>query len=193
MAIHEIKLYGRGGQGILTAGELLARASILKGLYAQSIPAFGPERRGGPSICSLRISEEPILLRCGVMNPKVVCIFDPSIWHFINVLAGFQEGGTLIFNSRRDPRDIEKELKRGKHGYSLSANDYKLFAVDATEIAVKNLGKPITNTAMMGAFSRATGLVDMYSIEEVMSREFPEAFTENMKAAKEGYASLRKI
>ena len=115
--MHEIKLAGRGGQGIVTAGDLLGRAAVLEGKFAQSIPTFGPERRGALSSCTLRISEAEILLKCSSTRPHVLLVLDPTIWHHFNVLLGLESGGTMVFNTASSPEEVQAELAEGKHGY----------------------------------------------------------------------------
>ena len=188
--IKEIRLQGRGGQGIVTAGDLLGKAAIIEGKFAQSIPTFGPERRGALSSCSLRISNRSILLKCSSTMADVLCLFDPTIWHFINITAGFVENGTLIFNTTKSPEEIRDELTSGKYGYTLTANQYTVFTVDATSIALEVMGKAITNTAMMGAFAKATGLVQMESVSSVLNEKFGDRADINIEMAKKAYESL---
>lgn len=191
--VHEIKLHGRGGQGIVTAGELLARAAVIEGAYAQSIPSFGAERRGGPSTSSLRISGEPILLKCDTKRPATVGVFDPTIWRFVNVLAGAGDGVQLLFNTPRTPAEIEQELLAGALPYKLTLGRYAIHTVDATGIAIKHLGRPITNTAMMGALSTATGVVKMASVLAVIRERFPKAQAQNVAACEACVAGLRTL
>ncbi len=187
----EIRLQGRGGQGIVTAGELLGKAAILEGKFAQSIPTFGPERRGALSSCSLRISNQPILLRCSSTKANVICLFDPTIWHFVNITAGFVENGLLIFNATKSPEVINEELVSGKYGYALTTQNYSLHTVDATGIALEIMGKAITNTAMIGAFARATGLIQMKSVEIVLKEKFGNRAVINIRSANKAYEDLK--
>ena len=190
--IKEIRLQGRGGQGVVTAGELLGKVAILEGKFAQSIPTFGPERRGALSTCSLRISNRPILLKCSSTIADVICLFDPTIWHFINITAGFVENGLLIFNTTKSPEEINKELITGKYGYSLTSRNYSVFTVDATGIALEIMGKAITNTAMMGAFTKATGLVQTESVKSVLKEKFGDRADINIQSAMKAYKSLQR-
>ncbi len=187
----EVKLYGRGGQGIVTAGKLISLAAVRKGFFAQSIPSFGPERRGGLSSCSLRISDKPILLKCGVVEPQIVCVFDQTIWHFVNVTSGLKEDGVLIFNSKKSPKEINDELKDGAWNYKIKTGKYTILGLDASSIAIKVLGKAITNTAMMGAFSKATGIVDMDTIKDVISESFEDK--RNVEIAVEAYGAVESL
>ncbi len=189
--INEIRLQGRGGQGIVTAGELLGNAAILEEKYAQSIPTFGPERRGALSTCSLRISNYSILLKCSCTTVDVLCLLDPTIWHFVNITIGFVENGLLIFNTTKSPDEINEDLLSGKYGYSLTTKSYSLFTVDATGIALEILGKSITNTAMMGAFAKATKLIQMESLTSVLNERFGNKASINIQMAKKAYDDLQ--
>lgn len=190
--ITEIRLQGRGGQGIVTAGELLGKAAILEGKFAQSIPTFGPERRGALSSCSLRISNQPILLKCSSTAATILCLFDPTIWHFVNITAGFVKNGLMIFNTTKTPEEINEELLSGKYGYTLAAQNYSLYTVDATGIALEIIGKAITNTAMMGAFARATGLIQIESVEIVLKEKFGNRADINIRSAMKAYEDLKR-
>jgi 2-oxoacid:acceptor oxidoreductase gamma subunit (pyruvate/2-ketoisovalerate family) len=188
--MNEIRLQGRGGQGIVTAGELLGKAAILEGKFAQSIPTFGPERRGALSSCSLRISDQPILLKCSSTTTDVLCLLDPTIWHFVNITPGFVDNGLLIFNTTKSPEEVHEELQSGKYGYTLTKKNYSLFTVDATGIALEMMGKAITNTAMMGAFAKATGLVQMKSVASVLKEKLGTRADINIQMATKAYEDL---
>ena len=185
--MHEVRLVGRGGHGIVTAGELLGRAAIDEGRAAQSIPTFGPERRGALCTCTLRVSGEPIRLKCGSMQPDILVCLDPTIWRQAPVTtAGLREGATLIFNVAVPPEEVAPDLRLG-------IERYELFTVDATGIALEFLKRPITNTAMMGALAGATGLLRLESIERVLVERFGDAAERNIEAARAGAARLRRL
>ena len=154
-----------------------------EGRWAQSIPTFGPERRGALATATLRIGDDEVLLKCATSRPEVVLVLDPTIWHYANVLGGLREGGVLVFNTPQRPQEIDAELRDGRYGYRPPVGDYRLFTVDATAIALEILGRPITNTAMMGAFVGATGLVEMPSLEIVLGERFGRAAAANVQAA----------
>lgn len=170
--VHEIRLVGRGGQGIVTAGELIGEAALLEGRFAQSVPAFGPERRGALSTCMVRLAAGEILLRCSAGAPDVLIVIDPTIWRQAPVLAGLKPDATLLFNTTRPPGDLPK-VPKGRVG-----------AVDATGLALEILGRPIPNTAMLGAFAGATGLIRMESLEAVLRRRFTDKAEANIAAAR---------
>lgn len=191
--MHEIRLVGRGGQGIVTAGELLGAAAVREGQHAQAIPTFGPERRGALSSCTLRLSDEPILAKYSSTQPDVLVLLDPTIWHSQNVTLGLKEGSTLLFNTRRTPQQIDDELTGGTHGYTLGIEEYTLSTVDATGIALEVLKRPITNTAVMGALSGATGYVKMESIEAVLAERFGAKGAANIEAARAANSKLQRL
>jgi len=169
---------------------LLGRAAILEGRYAQSIPTFGPERRGALSSCTLRISDQPILLKCAATTANILCLLDPTIWHFVNITAGFLEEGILIFNTTRSPGEVNGALTSGRYGYKLDTRRYSIFTVDATGIALKILKRAITNTAMMGAFARATGLIQIDSVKTVLEEKFEDRADVNIRMALTAFEDL---
>jgi len=179
----EIRWHGRGGQGVWTASELLARAAIYEGKYIQSFPEFGPERMGAPVAAFTRISTEPIKIHCAVYNPDVVAVLDPTLLKTVPVAEGVSEEGRIIINSKDDPAQIRKTLNTDKG---------KVWAVPATEIAIKTLGIPITNTAMLGAVTRVTGIVSLGSVEKVVRARFRQDVAEkNFAVVKEAYGEVK--
>ncbi|MHC5010004.1 MAG: 2-oxoacid:acceptor oxidoreductase family protein [Planctomycetota bacterium] len=172
----EIRLAGRGGDGVVTAGEILGEAAVRQGRHAQSIPTFGPERRGAMSACTLRISN------------RLLLVFDPTIWLHAPVTPGLQAGGTLVFNSPNTPEEVGAVLRDGPFG--LDAEPYHVFTVDATGIAMEILGRPITNTTMMGALTGATDVLDPGCLSAVLGERFGEMGEKNIEAARAGRARL---
>ena len=146
-----------------------------------------------PRLCrpSARIGEERILLRCGAMRPHALVVLDPTIWHVANVTLGLEERGMLVFNTPAAPREVESELRDGRHGYRIGVERCTVFTVDATEIALRHLGKPITNTAMIGALAAATGLLDMSTVEAVLQERFRDGAPANIAAARAAADGLR--
>jgi len=180
--ILEVRWHGRGGQGAWTASELLARAAIYEGKYIQSFPEFGPERMGAPVAAFTRISDEPIQIHCAVYNPDVVAVLDPTLLKTVPVTKGLSEEGTIIINSKENPADTRKMLKIDKA---------KILTVPATEIAMKILGRPITNTAMLGGVAHATGIVKLESIEKAVKERFTQNIAEkNVAVIKEAYEEV---
>jgi 2-oxoacid:acceptor oxidoreductase gamma subunit (pyruvate/2-ketoisovalerate family) len=160
----EFRWHGRGGQGAWTASELLARAALSEGKYIQSFPEFGPERMGAPVTAFTRISTEPIRIHCGIYDPDVVVVLDSTLLGTVPVVAGInREDDIIIINSRETPAKIREDLRVEKG---------KVWTIPATEIAIKTLGSPITNTAMLGAVAKATNIVTMDSIERTVKERF---------------------
>jgi len=181
--LKEIRWHGRGGQGAWTASEILAKAAILEGKKIQSFPEFGPERMGAPVNSYTRISEEPINLHCSVYEPDIVVVLDPTLLKTVPVTQGLKENGVLIINTQLTPPEVRKKLNL-KTG--------KIWTVPATEIAIRILGRPITNTAMIGAVARATRVVGLGSIEKATEERFPPNMAEkNIPIIREAYKEAR--
>jgi len=181
--LKEIRWHGRGGQGAWTAGEILAKAAIMEGKYIQSFPEFGPERMGAPVNSYTRISEEPINLHCSVYNPDVVVVLDPTLLKTVPVTQGLKENGVLIVNTKATPAEIRKKL-------NLKAG--KIWTIPATEIAIRILGRPITNTAMIGVVAKATQIVSIEGIEKAAKERFPLNIAEkNVAIIKEAYKEAK--
>jgi 2-oxoacid:acceptor oxidoreductase gamma subunit (pyruvate/2-ketoisovalerate family) len=181
--ILEVRWHGRGGQGAWTASELLARAAIAEGKYIQSFPEFGPERMGAPVTAFTRISTEPIRIHCAVYNPDIVAVLDPTLLKTVNVADGLdEEGGNIIVNTKENPAEVRKLLK---------SNAGKVWTVEASEISLKILGLPITNTAMLGAVARVTGIVSLETVEKMINERFrPDVATKNFAVVKEAYQGV---
>ncbi|HFB83682.1 pyruvate ferredoxin oxidoreductase subunit gamma [Thermosulfuriphilus ammonigenes] len=168
----EVRLHGRGGQGAVTSAELVAIAAINQGKYAQAFPSFGPERRGAPVAAFVRVSDEKIRTREKVYTPDIILVLDPSLPAIIKVTEGLKEDGWAIVNSHKSPDEIRKMLDFGG----------RIAYVDATKIAMEVLGLPITNTTMLGALVKATGLVDLNYLEEALEHRFGRLAAKNKEA-----------
>ncbi|MCD6361975.1 MAG: 2-oxoacid:acceptor oxidoreductase family protein [Armatimonadetes bacterium] len=155
----EVRWHGRGGQGAKTAGYILAVAAAEQGWNIQAFPEYGAERRGAPMRSYVRISDGPIRLRSGIRSPDIVIVLDDSLLASENVTDGMQSGGVLIVNSNKDVDEVRKQL---------GDPDVKLFVVDATKVAMDTIGRPIPNTVMLGALSKATDLVSMDAVKRAI-------------------------
>ncbi len=182
--IIEVRWHGRGGQGSWTASEVLARTAIYEGKYIQSFPEFGPERMGAPVTAFTRISTEPIRIHCAVYEPDVVVVLDPTLLKTVPVTSGIGEDGVIVINSADEPAKVRKMLKTEKG---------KLWTIPATQIALKILGMPITNTAMLGTVAKATNLVALDSIKLTLKERFrPDLAEKNFAVIKEAYEEARQ-
>ena len=174
----EIRWHGRGGQGAVTSAELLARAAISEGKYAQAFPSFGPERRGAPVLAFVRIStEEPIRIRSEIKQPDIVVILDPGLLIISDVTAGLKDNGVVVVNTKKSGAQLRKE-------FNIKAT---LVTVDATSIAKEILGVPITNTTMVGAVLKAAGVVEMESVLKPLEDRFGRLAEKNVRAMKRAY------
>lgn len=173
----EIRLHGRGGQGGVTAAELLAQAAISEGNYAQGFPSFGPERRGAPVTAYIRMSRDPIYLREPIDHPDVVAVMDASLIGMVDVFEGMKPGGTLVINAPSEKIEQLKDLARG----------FNLAVVDASTIATETLGVPITNTAVIGAIVRATAICELASLEQPLANRFGRLAPKNQNAMKRAF------
>jgi 2-oxoacid:acceptor oxidoreductase gamma subunit (pyruvate/2-ketoisovalerate family) len=158
----EVRFHGRGGQGAWTASLLLAQAGLKEEKNIQSFPAFGPERAGAPITAFTRISDDKIELHSSVYEPDVVVVLDPTLLG-PSVAEGVKPDTRLVVNTTDKPEDVRKKL--GLEGT-------ETWVLDATSLALKVLGRPITNTAMLGAVVRATGVVKLDSLMEVVKERF---------------------
>ncbi|MDR5695029.1 MAG: pyruvate ferredoxin oxidoreductase subunit gamma [Armatimonadota bacterium] len=182
MSIHEVRIHGRGGQGAVTAAELLAVAAFQEGFWVQAFPAFGAERTGAPVAAFARISRERIKLRSQVYTPDVVLVLDDTLLHAVDVMSGLKPGGVVIVNTTGTPRDLPL------------SGDALLYSVPASEIAEAFLGKPIPNTAILGAYAAITGKVKLESIVEAVKRRFPGKAGElNRQAVEEAYRRASEL
>ena len=167
----------------MTASELLAKAAIQEGKYIQSFPEFGPERMGAPMRAFTRISDEPINLHCSIYTPDIVGVLDPTLLKTVSVADGLAEDGILVINTRDSPVKLRKQL---------NLNGRKLWTVPATDIAAKILGRPITNTAMLGAVVRASGIIDLKSLEKAVRKRFSVKLAEkNIAVISEAYKEAK--
>ena len=174
----EIRWHGRGGQGAVTSAELLAQAAINEGKYAHAFPSFGPERRGAPVLAFVRISsKQPIKIRAEITQPDIVVVLDPGLLRIVNVTSGLKANGMIIINTRKQAEQLRQEFDI----------NYSLVTIDATSIARQILGIPITNTTMVGALVRATGVVKLESLFEPLSHRFGHLAERNINAMKKAY------
>jgi len=177
----EIRWHGRGGQGAVTSAELLAKAAIGEGKYAQAMPSFGPERRGAPVQAFNRISgERPIRVRAEIAEPDVVVVLDSGLLRIVDVTAGLKKGGLLVVNTGKGVADIRPEF--GSSG--------RLAVIDATRIARELLGVPIVNTTMLGALVKVTGVVKLESLFVPTKQRFGRMAERNIEAMKAAFESM---
>lgn len=151
----ELKFFGRAGQGGKTAAEMIADSALDEGKFTQAFPEYGPEREGAPVKAFVRIDDKPIRLHCQVKNPDIVVIIDPTLLECLDVIEGLKEGGLLVVNTPKSPKEIREFT--GFKG--------KIFTVDGTKISMEIFGRNFPNMPVLGALVKATDIVKMKSLE----------------------------
>jgi pyruvate ferredoxin oxidoreductase gamma subunit len=181
----QVRIHGRGGQGVVTAAELLSVAAFDEGRHAQAFPTFGSERTGAPVVGFCRIDDRPIRVREPITEPDAVIIQDPTLLHQVDVLAGLRPDGYLLINSAKSL----DELGLGELREQL--REERLVTVPATEIARERLGRPLPNAALLGGFAALAGVVSLGAVAEAIRERFPGAVGEqNVAAAERAYESV---
>ena len=176
----EIRIHGRGGQGAVTTSQLLAIGAFEDGKQSQGFPAFGVERRGAPSNAFVRIDDKSIDIRSQIYNPDVVLVLDASLFNAINVTEGLKKNGMIIINSAKKPEEFRLDK-------------FKIYTVDATHIAMEVFGKPIVNTAVVGAYAAISGQISLDSLLKACDQRFKGEIAEkNKELVKKTYEALKK-
>jgi pyruvate ferredoxin oxidoreductase gamma subunit len=177
----EIRIHARAGQGAITTASLLGFSYFNEGKYPYAFPNFGAARMGAPMNAFVRVDSDPVLLRSQIYEPDYVIIVDSTLLRGYNCFSGLKEDGTAIINGKED-----LELPKLKARQSV-------FVVPANEIALRNIGRPLGNTALIGAFAAATGELKLDNLIEVIKKRFSGKAQEgNIKAVKEGFEYVKK-
>ena len=183
----QVRIHGRGGQGVVTAAELLSVAAFLEGHFSQAFPSFGSERMGAPVMAFCRIDDREIRLREPVTMPDALIIQDPTLLHQVDLFSGLHSGGYILINSTRGFEAL------GLGEFARDFHHYRLFTVPAAEIALKHVGRPLPNAALLGGFAAATGAVRLESVLSAIRSKFPERIAAgNVAAATEAHAIVLK-
>lgn len=178
----QVRIHGRGGQGVVTAAELLSVAAFMEGKHAQAFPSFGSERTGAPVVAFCRIDDKEIRLREPVMEPDCLIVQDPTLFHAIDVFQGLRADGWLLVNTNKPlaALGIGPVVERLPQGHAVQ--------VPATEFALKHVGRPLPNAALLGAFAALGGQVQIGSVEAAIRERFPGRIGDgNIAAARAAY------
>ncbi|MBI5787412.1 MAG: 2-oxoacid:acceptor oxidoreductase family protein [Candidatus Schekmanbacteria bacterium] len=167
----EVRWHGRGGQGTVTAAKVLAETALSSGKYVQAFPEYGPERMGAPLRAYNRVSSAPISIHCQVTNPDIVVVVDSTLLQTVNVLEGTNEDVILVVNTPESPQAIKEQLTLDKQ---------RVFTVNASKIALENIGKPMPNTPMLGALAKVSGLISLDDLLKDVKKSFGKKFAENV-------------
>jgi pyruvate ferredoxin oxidoreductase gamma subunit len=185
--LYEVRWHARGGQGAVTASRFLSASASREDKHFQGFPEFGTERMGAPIQAFTRLSKQRIYTHEQVQTPDAVVILDPTLLEVVDVTAGLKPGSPVIINTTKTPAEIRKDLKPG---------DYKVYTVDADTIAREEVGRVITNTAMVGALVKVTGLIDFKNVKAELVDMFGTKFKKsvvdgNVKALERAYKEVK--
>lgn len=181
----QVRIHGRGGQGVVTGAEILSVAAFLEEKYAQAFPSFGSERMGAPVISYCRIDDKEIRLREPIQQPDALIIQDPTLLHSVDVFQGLSPSGYILINSTKafDELGIAEFARKFPAGHARG--------VGATELALKHVGRPVPNAALLGGFAAVTGRLRIESVAAAIRSKFPGPVGDaNVAAAEAAYESL---
>ena len=178
----QIRIHGRGGQGVVTAAEMLSVAAFREGRFAQAFPSFGSERTGAPVVAFCRIDDREIRLREPIMEPDALIIQDPTLLHQVDVFAGVPRTAYILINTTRSFDAL------GVGEFVSGFDAARLCTVPATELALKHLGRPVPNAALLGGFAAVSGRISLESVAAAIRDKFSGKVAEgNVAAASEAY------
>jgi pyruvate ferredoxin oxidoreductase gamma subunit len=182
-AVIEIRIHGRGGQGVVTAAELLSVAAFDEGRHAQAFPTFGSERTGAPVVAFCRIDDRPIRSRDPIAEPDVVIVQDPTLLHQVDLFGGLRGDGYVILNTSKSFDDVGLADLVARLGLE------HCLTIPASELAREHLGRPVPNAPLLGALAALTGVVSLASVEKAIRDRFRGDVGErNVRAAAAAYA-----
>jgi len=180
--VFQVRIHGRGGQGVVTAAEMLSIAAFLEQRYAQAFPSFGSERTGAPVVAYCRIDDKEIRLREPVIKPDALIVQDPTLLHQVDLFAGLAADGFVLINTNRSFADL------GLSEFLDAFRPERLRTVPATELALKYVGRPVPNAALLGGFAAISGLISLSAVVAAIKQKFSGKVAEgNIAAATEAY------
>jgi len=181
----QIRIHGRGGQGVVTAAELLSISAFLEGKHAQAFPSFGSERTGAPVAAFCRVADKPIRLREPIATPNAVIVQDPTLLHVLDPFSGLTSEGFVLINSKK----LVEELGLPELLHTLPPGH--LVTIPATELAREHIGRPIPNIALLGAFAAMTQIIGLDSLSTAIREKFTTGIADkNIAAAKAAYTMV---
>jgi pyruvate ferredoxin oxidoreductase gamma subunit len=169
MDLFQVRIHGRGGQGVVTAAELLSMAAFAEGRHAQAFPSFGSERMGAPIVAFCRIADGPIRTREPIAEPNALIIQDPTLLHAVDLFSGLGTEGYVLINSSRSVDDLGLGDLRTRHPR------VRLLTVPATDLAREHVGRPTPNAVLLGALAAMTGIVSLDAIATALRDRFSAA------------------
>jgi pyruvate ferredoxin oxidoreductase gamma subunit len=182
----QVRIHGRGGQGVVTAAELLSVAAFEEGRYAQAFPTFGSERTGAPVVAFCRIDDRPIRVREPIVEPDVLIVQDPTLLHQVDLFGGVGPDAYVLLNTTRTFAEL------GLDDLAVRLRPERLVAVPATELAREHLGRPLPNAALLGGVAALTGVVSIASVVAAIWARFPAKIAAgNVAAAEAAFAAAQ--
>ncbi|MBI2312941.1 MAG: 2-oxoacid:acceptor oxidoreductase family protein [Betaproteobacteria bacterium] len=181
----QVRIHGRGGQGVVTGAEMLSIAAFLQGKHAQAFPNFGSERTGAPVVAYCRIDDKEIRLREPIMQPDALIIQDPTLLHQVDVFAGLVKDGYILINTNRSFAEL------GLADFAKGFRPERLRTVPATELALKHVGRPVPNAALLGGFAAISGVISLDAVAAAIKDKFSGKVADgNIAAATEAYNAV---
>jgi pyruvate ferredoxin oxidoreductase gamma subunit len=173
----QVRIHGRGGQGVVTAAEMLSSAAFIEGRHAQAFPSFGSERTGAPVVSFCRIDDKEIRVREPIAEPDALIVQDPTLLHQVDVFDGLRPEGYILINSARSFGELglEELFERFLRE--------RMLTVPATDLAREHLGRPIPNAVLVGGFAALSGLISLESVAAAIREKFPGKLGDGNAAA----------
>jgi pyruvate ferredoxin oxidoreductase gamma subunit len=182
----QVRIHGRGGQGVVTAAELLSVAAFIEGRHAQAFPSFGSERTGAPVVAFCRIDDKEIRAREPISEPDAVIVQDPTLLHQVNLFDGLGPDAYILINTERNFQEL------GMGDFVRQFRPERLLTVPATELAREHLGRPIPNAVLLGGFAALSGLVSIDSVAQAIREKFSGRLADgNVAAAEAAFEFVR--
>ena len=183
----QVRIHGRGGQGVVTAAEMLSIAAFEGGRHAQAFPSFGSERTGAPVVAFCRIADREIRLREPIMAPDALIIQDPTLLHQVDVFAGLKPDGYILINTNKSFEEL------GLADFVRGHRAERLRTVSATDLALRHVGRPVPNVPLLGGFAAVSGVIRLESVIKAIHDRFSGKLADgNIAAATEAYKTVRQ-
>jgi pyruvate ferredoxin oxidoreductase gamma subunit len=182
----QVRIHGRGGQGVVTAAEMLSIAAFEEGRHAQAFPSFGSERTGAPVVAFCRIADKEIRLREPIMEPDALIIQDPTLLHQVDVFAGLKKDGYILINTNKTFEEL------GLGDFLRDWHPERLCTVSATDLSIKHVGRPVPNVPLLGGFAAVSGIIKLESVALAIREKFAGKIADgNIAAATEAFNIVR--
>jgi len=184
--LFQIRIHGRGGQGVVTAAEMLSVAAFLEGRHAQAFPSFGSERTGAPVVAYCRLDDREIRLREPILEPDALIIQDPTLLNQVDVFSGLKADGFVLINTSRSLESL------GLGEFADTHPKVRILMVPASDLALRHVGRPLPNAALLGGFAAFSGLISIDSVAKAIREKFPAKIAEsNVLAAVAAHDHVR--